>query len=71
MSIEIAGMPWWGWLLCGAGGGIGTLMTSRIVRNTKDGKWAFTYWLVSILAGIGGFICFVIGLVGLTKWALS
>jgi hypothetical protein len=64
-------MPWWGWLLCGGGGGIAALIASRIVDITENGMLAIAWWLVSMLAGIGGLVSFVVGLVGFAKWAWS
>ena len=71
MSIDASAMPWWGWLLCGVGGGIVAVIASRIVHITKDGKLAIAWWLFSILTGLGGLIAFVVGLIGCVKWAWS
>jgi hypothetical protein len=68
MLISQAPLPWWGWLLCGMGGGIAALTASKIVDITEDGAWAMAWWLVGIMAGLGGCISFVIGLVRFAKW---
>jgi hypothetical protein len=68
MPVDASAMPWWGWLLCGGGGGIIALIASRIVDITKNGMLAIAWWLLSMLAGLGGLVSFVVGVVGFTKW---
>jgi hypothetical protein len=50
------------------GGGIAAVTASKIVDITEDGAWAMAWWLVGIMAGLGGCISFVIGLVRFAKW---
>ena len=71
MPIDTSTTPWWEWLLCGAGGGIAALIASRIVDITENGMLAIAWWLVSLLAGLGGLVSFVVGLVGFAKWVWS
>ena len=71
MPIDPSALPWWGWLVCGVGGGMATLITSRIAAATKDGMWAMVWWLAGIMTGLVGIISFVIGVVRFAKWAWS
>jgi hypothetical protein len=71
MLINASALPWWGCLLCGVGAGIAALTAFRIVDITEDGAWAMAWWLVGIVAGLGGLISFALGLVRFAKWAWS
>ena len=71
MPIDTSPLPWWGWMLCGVASGIAALISFRIVDNTKAGAWAMAWWLIAIMAGLGGVISFVIGLFRLGKWVWS
>jgi hypothetical protein len=71
MPLDASAIPWWGWLLCGGGSGIIALIASRIVDITKNGMLAIAWWLVSMLAGLGGLVSFVVGVVGFAKWVWS
>jgi hypothetical protein len=69
MPVDPSPLPWWEWLLWGLGGGIGAMIASGIVNKTKDGAWAMAWWVTAIIAGAGGVISFVIGLVRFAQWA--
>jgi hypothetical protein len=68
MPIGPSPLSWGGWLLWSVGGGMGAMIASRIVHKTKNGAWALAWWFIAVMAGIGGVVCFVIGLVRFAQW---
>lgn len=69
MAIHPSSLPWWGWLLYGAGSGIVARIVFWIVGITKNGARAFAWWFVGMMAGFCSIISLVIGVVQFAKWA--
>lgn len=57
-------LPWWGWLLCAAGGGI-VCAVSYVVHD--DGKVRISD-IIGFLSGAAGALCAFIGIIRFVKW---
>jgi hypothetical protein len=60
-----ADLPWWGWLLCGAGTSTATLVYFSKGKDTGSG-WSLMW---ALLFGIASALCWIVGIVRLVKWA--
>jgi hypothetical protein len=70
MLIDPSVLPWWGWLLCGVVGILVAALAGFLTDtagDTKTGVWLA--WLIGVVAGLGGFVAFAIGIVRFAKWA--
>lgn len=62
-------LPWWGWLLCSAGGLVLAAVSIYLVDFIESGARAVLVWLVGIAAGLGGLVSFTIATIRFVKWA--
>jgi len=75
MPVEPSSLPWWAWLLCGAGGIVVALIagfyasTAEVTGDKHTSFWEV--WFVGMLAGLAGLIALAIGLIRFVKWAWS
>ena len=67
MPIDPSFLPWWGWLLCGV---VGMAIAAVAALMTTGRAW-FLAWLIGMVAGLGGFIAFAVGLIRFVRWAWS
>ncbi len=65
MPFGPASLPWWGWLLCAAGGSMATFIAWAL----SDADDNFTAGCLAVLLGIATFFVGVLGVVQFVKWA--
>ncbi|HTA24723.1 MAG TPA: hypothetical protein VK763_14420 [Terriglobales bacterium] len=67
--MPVYALPWWGWLLCGAGGLVLAAISIYLVDFIDNGARAILVWLVGVAAALGALVSFVIAIIRFVKWA--
>ena len=67
--IDPSFLPWWGWLLCGVVAVVIASISLWLCGFMEGGAGGCLLWIVGVVAGLGGLVALVIGLVRLAKWA--
>lgn len=65
MPFSPSDLPWWGWLLCAAGGFVGGFLAFRICENVDADNAGRG---VLVLSWIAAAICAAIGVIRFVKW---
>ena len=58
MDMTMPSLPWWGWVLCGAG----SLLLARIIGQFADEHGSTPAEIVRLIVGFVGVVCIVIGI---------
>ena len=69
MSISPSDLQWWGWVLCGLGATLVSVILYIGAEVASASDWKGAGYVSAVITGLAAVGCFLIGLIRFIKWA--